>query len=277
MLPILITFGPVTIYTFGFLLGIGFLLSAFIAWRRLSELGYQEEKIIDLILFISLFGLFFARGFYIFQNFAKFGFSPSRWFFLVRYPGLSFGGSLLGWFLGLGWFTKKEKWNFWQTHDELVFAILPFSVLTQSGSFFDGSSPGRATSLPWGLYFPGCLLKRQPVSLFATLAFLIIWIFLRRIERQWRIWDWYKSKAPGLISLVFWQGFFWTNFLLAFWRDTKLYFYWLEIGFSLGGALTALFLFYSRSGRSLKQDLSFLVKRSQNEKENEKEKKPSRR
>ena len=48
MFPILFSIGPVTIYTFGFLLGTGFFLASFLIWRRLRELGQQEEKIIKI-------------------------------------------------------------------------------------------------------------------------------------------------------------------------------------------------------------------------------------
>jgi hypothetical protein len=55
--------------------------------------------------------------------------------------------------------------------------------------------------MPWGLYFPGTLVRSQPVSLFAAIGFFIIWLYFLKVERDWRSWAWYKSKAPGLIFL----------------------------------------------------------------------------
>jgi len=69
---------------------------------------------------------------------------------------------------------------------------------------------------------------------FAVLLF-VLWLFLLRIERQWRIWSWYKSKSEGFIALTFWVFLFGFNFLLAFLRESRLYFYWLEIILNLLG------------------------------------------
>jgi len=253
MFPVLFSIGPVTVYTFGFLLGTGFFLASFLIWRRLRELGRQEEKIIDLLVIGGLWGLFFSRLFYIGQNFAKFGFSFNRWLLLGRYPGLSFWGALLGFFLALARFSKKQKADFWQLADEISFGILPFLILAQLGCFFDGCLLGRQTSMPWGMYFPGSLLRRQPVSLFAVVFLLLIWFFLLRIERRWRMWEWYKSKASGFVFLVFLGLLLGVSLLLAFWQDIQVYFFWLQISLSFLGLLIIGFVFYRRSGRQFRR------------------------
>lgn len=239
----------------GLFLGIGFFVVAFIAWRRLTALGYKEEKIIDLVILGSISAVVAGRLFYILQNFHAFAFLPDRWLFWGRYSGFSFWGGLAGLYLALFYFTRKEKWLFWQVGDEMVYAILPLSVLVQLGCFLDGTSPGKATSYPWGVYLPGSLLKQQPVSLFLAVLLFLLWLFLMRIERQWRIWGWYKSKAEGFVSLVFLGFLFGFNFLLAFLREFRLYFYWLEISFSLLGFILSSWLFYRQSGRNLNEDL----------------------
>lgn len=252
MLPVLLSIGPLTIYTLGFLLGSGYFLAAFIIWRRLKELGIKEEMVVDFIISTGISGIFFSRVFFIFENFEKFGFSPERWLFLGRYPGLSFMGAVLGMFLSLFWFSKKQKRDFWRIGDEITFGILPFLILAQIGSFFDGSGQGRPTTMPWGMYFLGSLLRRQPLCLFSAIFLFLIWLFILRIERQWRIWEWYKSKADGFILLVFSGLLMLSNFLLAFWRDSKIYFLWLEVILSLVVTVLAGVIFYSRSGRKLK-------------------------
>jgi phosphatidylglycerol:prolipoprotein diacylglycerol transferase len=248
MLPILLTLGPITIHTLGFLLAIGYFLGSFIGWRRLKELGIKEEKIIDCLLLVTFGGLFLARVFYLGLNWEKFGFSPLRWLFFSRYPGFSPGGGILGMVLVLARFTKKEKLNFWAVADEIAFGLLPFLVLLQLGNFFDGNTPGKPTSLPWGIFFPGTLWRQQPVSLFFAAGLSLIWIFIIKIERHWRTWDWYQSQANGFIFLAFMSLLMLLNFLLAFWKTSKLYFQSLEIILSLLGVVlgAGLILFRSR-------------------------------
>ena len=251
MWPILFTIGSVTIYTFGVLLGLGFFLASFLIWRRLRELGLKEDRTIDLLISLGLVGFLLSRLVYILWHFGQFGFFLDRWLLIRQYPGLSFWGGLLGVSLILARFSKKEKYSFWEIADEFLFGFLPFLILAQLACFFDGCVLGRPTSMPWGMFFPGSLLRRQPVSLFSAGLLLLIWIFLLWIERRWRMWAWYKSKAEGFIFLVFINLLLLINLGLAFWQDVPVYFLYLQLGLSSLGLLFFGSVFYRRSGREL--------------------------
>lgn len=248
MFPVLFSIGPFRIYTFGFLLAIGLFLFFFFCWRRLRNLGLNEEKIIDLLLLQIFWGFVFARLFFIIKNWTDFAFHFSSWILLARYPGLSFWGAIVGGILALVWLVRKNRWDFWRVADEVVFSFLPLAFLAQLGCFFNACILGTPTQSPWGLFFPGDFIRRQPVSLFSALAFFLIWIFLLRIERRWRAWGWYKSSAEGFITLVFLGLAFLANFLLAFWTKDRLYYLWLGRGASLAGLFLVLGIFYFRSG-----------------------------
>ncbi len=248
MLPVLFTIGPVTVYTFALFLGVGFFLSAFLIWRRLRDLGLEEEKIIDFLLFLFLLGFVFSRLGFIFTHFSSFKLAIIRWLLVGRYPGLSLWGAILGGIIALIWFCKRNRWDLWRVADEVTFGLLPFPVLIQIGSFFDGCVVGVPTSMPWGMFFPGDLIRRQPVSLFGAIFFFLIWIFLLQIERQWRSWDWYKSKAEGFISLAFLGLSLFVSFLLAFIEEEKLYFLWFKKITTLLGFFLVLLVFYRRAG-----------------------------
>jgi phosphatidylglycerol---prolipoprotein diacylglyceryl transferase len=264
MLPIIFSTGPVTIYSFGFLLAIGVFIKSFVIWRRLRDLGFKEEKILDFLILSLLLGFVTSRLIFILGNWQSFSFYFSRWFLFVRFPGFASSGWLLGFLLALWRFTRKEKWNFWRVADEITFGFLPFLILLQVGSFLDGSGFGRLTSLPWGIYFPGILLKRHPISLFFAISLLIVWVFLLKIERDWRTWRWYKSKESGFIFLVALFSIFLINFPLAFIKDNKIYFYWAEIILTLIGLIIIGSFFYLRSGRSFKK----IYVKKEKEKEN---------
>jgi prolipoprotein diacylglyceryltransferase len=235
MLPVLLTIGPVTVYSFSLALGIGFFLGVFIAWRRLRDLGLDEEKILDAVILGSLSGLVFSRLIFAAEFYPQGGFS--------------FWGGLAGFLLVFFLFAKTQKWDFWQITDELTFAILPFAVLGQIGALLDGSTPGKPTVMPWGIYFPGSLIRSQPISLVMALAFFAVWIFLLRIERYWRTWDWYKSKAPGFIFLTFLGLGLTTTLVVDFWSLTKIYWFWFKVIFGLVSIIMVGLIFLYRSGR----------------------------
>lgn len=254
MLPVLFSVGSITIYSFGFCLAIGFFLAAFVVWRRLRELGLNEEKIIDFILLASLLAFFFAKVILILGS--------------SGFSNLVFWAVLLAIELSLLWLTRREKGNFWQMADEITFGLLPFLVLFNAGTFLDGSAVGKPTNLPWGMYFPGSFLRRQPVSLFSAVGFLLIWFVLLQIERQWRVWPWYKSKKAGLVHLSFLGLSGLVSFLVAFWRHSEVYWSWLEISLSLVVTLLAVGLLFFRSGR-LQEGFNFsrLGRRRENDQE----------
>lgn len=251
MLPVIFSIGAINFYSLGLFLAIGFFLSAFFIWRRLRELGIDEEKAIDLIIFAALIGLVFARIFFIIQNIFLLGLDPTRWLLIGQYPGLSFWGAGGGIFLAIYWFSRRQNLNFWQVTDEFVYGMMPFLILSQIGAFFDGTGLGKPTTMPWGIYAASSLLKRQPLPLIMAVGFFILWIFFLRIERYWRTWGWYKSKAYGLITFGFSFLAMLMNFIVAIWRDNLLYWYWLEISLSLILAGLLLGIIYLRSGRRL--------------------------
>lgn len=251
MFPILFSVGPVTIYTFGVLLAIGFFTFFFFGWRRLRDKGFGEEKIIDLIILLAVFGFWGSRLAAIFFKDPKILLNPSEYFKLGSNPGLSLGGAVLAGALVLGYFTKKHRWDFWRVADELVIAFLPLAVLWQVGSFLSGYPVGRPTGAFWGLFFPGDLIRRQPVALIAALGYLGLWFFLSKIERRWRTWKWYRSGKPGVIALFFLGLGSLGGFLLAFLTQDSLYYLRFLQGLGLAGFAFAFFMIVRRSGLKL--------------------------
>lgn len=269
MLSVILSFGPVTLYSLGFLMAIGAFLLSFIIWRRLKDLGLKEEKVLDFIIISLLLGFLFARLFFLVEHFDKFGFSFSRWLLFVRYPGFSFWGWILGFFLSLRWFAKKEKWDFFRVADETTFGALPFLILIQAGQFLDGSGFGHFTGMPWGVFVPGSLLRRYPVSLFLATLLLLIWLLLLKVERHWRTWNWLKNKESGFISLMALMMTFFVSVPLAFLDDSKVYFYWLKIGLMVVFFILSTIFFYGYVGHSFKK---LFAKKDEQNKEKREEK-----
>lgn len=237
MLPVLVTLGPLTIYSFSLFLGVGFFLTAFIAWRRLIDLGLEEEKILDGLILAAVVGLVSAKLIFALENFPL--------------SGYSFWGGIAGAALVFFLLTRTWKWNFWQVVDELAFAVLPLAVLSQVGAFLAGSTPGRPTLMPWGLYFPGMLVRSQPISLLMAMGFFAMWIYFLKVERNWRGWLWYKSKDPGLIFLLFLALGIGLTFLVDFWTIAEIYWLGLKIIACLVSLLAIGIIIFDRSGRKI--------------------------
>ena len=154
MLPILFSIGPIKIYSYGFFISLAFLVGSFVVWKRAKEEAYDEEKIFDALVLTVLFALLGARGYFILLNFQNFGFNFLKWIWLTRYAGLCFHGGLLGGILGLFLFTRREKWDFWQTADIAVFGLVLGQAIGRIGCFLNGCCFGVPTGSIFGIRFP---------------------------------------------------------------------------------------------------------------------------
>lgn len=264
MLPVLFSLGPITIYSYGIFLFLGFLFGLFVIWKRSREENFEEEKVFDTILIISLYALLGARLIYVFSNFSSFGGNLLYWINLIGKPGFSLFGALGGGIAGLIIETRKRKWDFFEFSDIVAVGLSLTLMFGWLGSFLNGTSPGIETNSPLGITFTGVYQKRHPVQLYFTVLYLFLFIYLWWAEGKYRTFQWYsggKSGArPGFLffNLLFFSGLFGVLLaplipdglvLLSLSLSTWL---WLSIMVSGGLGL------YLRTGRNIKKDISSL-------------------
>ncbi len=260
MLPILFSIGPIKIYSYGFFISLAFLVGSFVVWKRAKEEAYDEEKIFDALVLTVLFALLGARGYFILLNFQNFGFNFLKWIWLTRYAGLCFHGGLLGGILGLFLFTRREKWDFWQTADIAVFGLVLGQAIGRIGCFLNGCCYGKPTNLFLGMKFAGLTERRHPTQLYEAILALLIFYLLLKLERRYRLFAWYKGKKdkaePGFLALAYLIFYNLGRIFLENWRGDGIY--WMGIStaklVSGGILLVALIGFYLRSGRGWQED-----------------------
>jgi len=266
----------VAISFLGFFLALGFLTASFIVWQKGKEENYDAEPLMDAIILGSILGLAGARLFWVLEGGAN---SPSMAINFFKYPGFSYFGALFAGLAFLVFFCRRQKLDFWKLVDVLVFAIIPAQILVRIGNFLDGSYLGRPTGLPWGIKFPGLKLRVHPVSLYEIIFLIVILILVKKLDRSYRLFDWYRNKrgeaAPGFLLGVYLFAYGIFAFLLEFIKDSKLY--WkglsLEQWFSVGLVLTSLLVIYTRTGRNWQTIFSYarqkakkIIKRQKKEK-----------
>lgn len=259
MHPVLFSFGPVTIYTFGLLALLGFLAASFVVWKRGKEAHFVEEEVLDATVLVTLAGIVGARVAYILFNQERFGFSPLAWLALIRYPGLSFYGGLVGGMLALWLIARRKRWEFLTISDIAVTGLSLAQAIGWIGAFFSGFGMGREVR-SLGMIFPGEEVRRFPLQFVWAIGFLVLFIFLWRMEERYRTLDWYRGKRAaaqtGFLTFSYFTGLGLIGLFVALFAEARVYWSWLQIG--LGAALGWLVLgisgFYWRSGRSLRED-----------------------
>lgn len=259
MFPILLTLGPVKIYSFGVFLLLALIVASFVIWREGRNQNFDDEKLIDLLIFEAIFGLIGARIYYFVTHFADFGFPPFNLFLFVEkfvlffhFPGLSFMGALLGGVVGAIIFSRKKNWPFWQVGNFLALGVVLGEAIGSLGAFLSGSAYGTATSLPWGVPMIGLLGRRHPVQIYEFLGTLLIFVILLKFKNQ--------------RFLLYFLLFGLLRFFLEFLRGDSVYFYDLKmtqivcfIFIVVSGALL-----YKRLGRSPRLDILLVKEKLKN-------------
>jgi prolipoprotein diacylglyceryltransferase len=234
MFPTLLNIGPITISPLTLLVPLAFVVASFILWRNLKE-DYSEEEIISLTIYLTLVFLLGARLVHIIYHFEGFQFSLLKWLLVVHYPGFSFFGGFLACLGLLVFWSKKKKWDFWQVAEVIVPTWFLVLVLVASGLYL---TSGKLIFL--GEAFLGLLL-----------------LFMSRfLKKNYRSFIWYKSGKLGFVSCLSTATFMMSKLMLEIFSRSSLY---LEGILPLSIAVTCLVFLYQRSGRTWREDLSFLL------------------
>ena len=240
MRPILFSFGGIHLYSYGFCIALGVLLSIFLMKRRAAKEGFPgSEEMLDMSFVVLVWGFLGARIFYAVQNFSYYAAEPFK-FFAVWEGGLIFYGGAISAFLGLWLTTRKKKWPFWKTLDFLV----PYGALTHAfgriGCFLNGCCFGKACDLPWAVRFPGLPHAVHPTQLYEAFYDIILFAFL--IARRKRV------RFEGEISLLYLLLYGIGRYMIEFVREPG----WMWMGLtsnqwlSIAIMIAAFIVFQSR-------------------------------
>jgi phosphatidylglycerol:prolipoprotein diacylglycerol transferase len=276
MLPTLLQIGPLAVSTQGITLALAFLVAAFMIWRKGLEENFDAEPLMDAVVLVTIVALVWARIFFII-----FAGSVSAWGKILNffsYPGFSYFGAFFGGLIFLIIFANRKKWNFFKLADVFVFGLVPAQILVRVGNFLDGSFTGKTTNLFWAVKVPGKDLPVHPLSLYEIIFLIALLVLIKKLERQYRLFDWYKEKrgeaAEGFLFLTYMFLYSVFRFLLEFLKNSKLYWNGLawEQWLAIVCLTTSLILFYNRSGRKAEDLLAPVAKLLQSLKRKKREK-----
>lgn len=211
MLPILLKIGPFQLTSFAVAVVVAFLASSFVFWRKTKEEHYAEDEAFDGWLLSLLWGALWARIGFILFHWDVFGTQFLRWIDIFSYPGFTPLFGLIAILMFMYRFAAEHNWDVFEFLDFGVLSLTLGSALIWLGAFFDGSSFGNPTYLPWGVQFPTVFDLRHPVQIYATLFYLMVFAYLAWVEQRYRTFSWYRDKKHSAQS-----GFLVCFFLMAY-------------------------------------------------------------
>jgi phosphatidylglycerol:prolipoprotein diacylglycerol transferase len=150
--------GPIPIRLYGLMIGIGFLLSVWLASRRAKKEGVDPDRILDMGVYLLLAAIIGSRFLYVLTNLGEFARNPLDAFAIWKGGLVFYGGLLAAIPVGM-WYVRKHKLPFWKTGD-IVAPYIPLGhAFGRLGCFFAGCCFGDPCSGPL------CIVFSDPRSL----------------------------------------------------------------------------------------------------------------
>jgi len=185
MYPVIFKIGPVSIYSYGLMLAIGFGLAAYLAQKRAAVEGIKPAVVIDLVFWIIILGILGARLMYILENFDYYSRNIPETVMINKGGLVLYGGLILA-SLATIIFVKIKSLPLWKIADILMPYVALGQAIGRIGCFLNGCCYGKVTSCFLGVKLPGHDFLIHPTQLYESAVMLIIFfvlLFIRRVKR----------------------------------------------------------------------------------------------
>lgn len=212
MYPILLSYGPINIYAWGFMLSLAVIFGALGARRMAARAGIDPDHVLNLAIILVLSGLLGSRLFYaVFYEPAYFKAHPLEIFQLWE-PGLVWYGGLIAGIIAGGLYVYFTRLPFWDMADLLVPWLALGYGIVRIGCFLNGCCYGHVTDVPWAVVFPHLDdLPRHPTQLYSSLVGFALWGFL--------LWFYPRRQFSGQVFLLYLMLYGLLRSVVEYFRD----------------------------------------------------------
>jgi phosphatidylglycerol:prolipoprotein diacylglycerol transferase len=152
MYPRLFEFGWFTVYSYGLLLALAYLLGLQMALVRARHRGLDSTRIMDLGIWIIISALIGAKLMLLIVDWDYFSRNPRELLSLAQSGGVFYGGLILALIVAL-WYMWRHRMQVWVVCDVFAPGIALGHVIGGVGCFLAGCCYGRPTDVPWAVRF----------------------------------------------------------------------------------------------------------------------------
>ena len=244
MNPVILEFGSFKLQYYGMMYLVAFGITYALAAYRIKNDHRWKLSIDDLqgLLTAMIIGLVVGArlGYVLFYNLGYYLKHPLEIFLPVSFnggihftgiSGMSYHGGLICTIIGAYWFIRKNGLSFRHMADLMIPCIPAAYTFGRLGNFINGELWGRATNVPWGMYFPsGGPVLRHPSQLYEAagegiLLFLVLWPLRNRI------------RLPGAMLPLYLIGYGTVRFFIEYVRQPDEHLGYVFLNFSMGQIL----------------------------------------
>jgi len=183
--PILFSFGPFTIYWYGFFIVLGMMIGVILTLKLAKIYKIDENKIMDLSFWLIINSIIGARIYHVILQ--------SHYYrnHLFEIPmiwrgGIAIHGAILAGLLTIWYFSKKNSISFLKISSIIVPALALAQAIGRWGNYFNQELFGKPTNLPWGIPISSIHIPQEylgnsyfhPAFLYESIGNLFIFFIL---------------------------------------------------------------------------------------------------
>ncbi len=148
MYPILFKIGPLTVYSYGLMVGIAFIVANYLLTKEFQRRKLAKNLSTEITFLAIVFGIAGAKLFHLFENWSVFLSDP-----LIAFSpgGLTFYGGLIVAIIAILIYLKRKRISFLLVADSVSPALILAYGIGRIGCHLSGDGDyGIPTNLPWG-------------------------------------------------------------------------------------------------------------------------------
>ena len=200
MYPILLQIGPITIYSYGVMMALGFLAANWVVGKGLQYQGKDPNFSSTLVMWAAVGGILGARFLFIVERLPEFFTDPLSMIFTGA--GFIWYGGLIGGVVGVTLCIWRHKMSWLEVMDAVAPGIALGHGIGRIGCHLAGDGDwGPPTTLPWGVAYTKAIIgwdyppgvRVHPSALYETIAYTLIFAIL-----------WRYRTVPRATGSLFW-------------------------------------------------------------------------
>jgi len=229
MIPVLFHLGPLTVYSFGLMMALGFLAADYVIRLECIRRGLDPEYSSSIVIAAAVMGLVGSRVYAILDDLPTYLADPKAMIFSGS--GFVFYGGLIGGILGAYLVSRWYRIGFGATADMCAPALAIGQAIGRIGCQLAGAGDwGLPSTLPWAMAYPKAIIgwnsetvlkldehyrlvsgffpgvRVHPAPVYETILYLgvfaILWSMRKTSHPAGRLLYWYLVLAGGSRFLV---------------------------------------------------------------------------
>lgn len=199
--PVAVSVGSFTVYWYGIIIAVGFMLAVIYAMRNVKRYNIDEDKLLNCIIIGLITAVIGARLYYVLFSWDNFKSDPIKILY-IHQGGLAIYGGLIGALIGGLTVAKIQKMKIPPVLDLAALGFLIGQGIGRWGNFTNQEAFGCQTDVPWRMVSEATgNVGVHPCFLYESIWCLLGFVLLHFYSRKFKKYD-------GQIFLMYlvWYG-----------------------------------------------------------------------